>query len=171
MSSIEIAVLTDQAMADFLDAIQAERGDAEWQRLAGFMRDIPEGARTLWTAKQDGTYVGMVSVRWQSDYPGFRTAPSAPEIIDLYVWQVAREQGIATQLMQVAEQAIRDQNYKRVGLSVGLLQEDAPAWSFYLKRGYQFDGTGAWWQGQKITASSMLDCDTAPVLVMMDKLL
>ena len=153
-------------MADFLDDIQTERGDAEWQRLAGYMSDIQDGARSVWTIQQDDRISGMVTVRWQSDYKGFR---GMPEIIDLYIWQDERRRGLATQLMQHVEQDLRARDFAHVGLSVGLLPEDAPAWHFYFQRGYQFDGTGAWWQGQNVTSLSVIDLSADPVLLMMVK--
>lgn len=171
MDSIEIAVLTDDAMADFLDASQAARGDDAWQRLAGFMRDIADGSRTVWTARRDGQYVGMVSVRWQSDYRGFRTHPVAPEIIDLYVWPATRRHGVATQLMDTAEQAIAARGFRRIGLSVGILPDDAAAWPLYLQRGYAFDGTGAWHQGRNVTDGDTIIMGDDPVLLMMAKIL
>ncbi len=156
-------------MADFLDAIQAERGDADWQRLAGFMRDVHDGTRQIWVARHDENIVGMITIRWQSDYAGFRKTPTTPEIIDLYVWQAFRRQGLATQLIQHVEQDLRQQNFKRVGLSVGLLPADTAAWNLYFKHGYQFDDTGAWWQGHNVTPMSVIDFKVAQPMLMMSK--
>ena len=158
-------------MADFMSAIQMERGDADWSRLAGFMRDIADGTRTIWTAKRHDQYVGMITVRWQSDYAGFRAAPIAPEIIDLYVWRDYRRQGLAKDLLDSVEDKLRLRDFKRVGLGVGVLADDAPAYDLYLQRGYQFDGTGGWWQGQPVTEESVIDYTQTPVLLMMSKML
>ncbi len=163
--------LAEARIADFMDAIHAERGDADWRRLAGFMRDVIDGTRSIWTARQNGAYVGLITVRWQSDYGGFRVTPHAPEIIDLYVWHHARRQGVAAHLLRHAEDAVRQRHYTRLGLGVGILAEDMPAWALYMRHGYTFDGTGAWWQGTRVMDDSVINHTLAPVLLMMDKAL
>ena len=169
MNTIEIAALTEAGLPDLLAAVEAERDEAAWHRLAGFARDIPDGARSLYVAQQHGVFIGYVTIRWHSDYAGFRHSPIAPEIIDLYVWANARRQGVATELMDHAEQMIRDRAFKRAGLSVGVLSADQPAWHLYLQRGYRFDLKGAWWNGHSVDDLSAIDLSAAPLLVMMEK--
>ena len=165
----EIILLTEPEMADFLDAIHAERGEDDWQRLADFMRDVANGERTIWTAKRDNIYCGMITLRWQSDYMGFRKTPVAPEIIDLYVWTDFRRQGLATQLLDSVEQHVRDRNFHRIGLGIGILPEDVPAQNLYVQHGYAADDTGLWWRGENMTDMAVIDHTQAPALIMMSK--
>jgi ribosomal protein S18 acetylase RimI-like enzyme len=169
MGSIKITLLTEPEIADFLDAAAIERGETEWQRLARFANDMTRGERSIWVAQKDEQIVGMVSVRWDSEYPGFRLEPKSAEIIDLYVWQHARRQGIADKLMDTAEEAIEDRDFACAGLLVGIKDSDMPAWQLYLERGYVFDGSGGWWQGQKVGDLSAINPQDEPILLAMEK--
>jgi len=171
MQPVTISLLTEPHFADFLDAVDRERDAADWRRLASFINDIQNNERAIWVASVESVIVGMVSVRWRSDYQGFTTSPVAAEIIDLYIWTDYRRQGIATHLMDHVEDVLRQQKYQRVGLSVGILTEDKPAWDLYLQRGYSFDNTGAWWQGTSVATLDNVDQTIAPVMLMMDKIL
>ncbi|HEY1096723.1 MAG TPA: GNAT family N-acetyltransferase [Alphaproteobacteria bacterium] len=171
MHSTEISLLTEPEIADFLEAATRERGEAEWPRLAQFAQDMLKHERSIWTARQGTDYVGMISLRWQSDYTGFRRTPPAPEIIDLYVWQACRRHGIASLLLQHIEHVLREKHYQRVGLGIGVQSEDQPAKELYIKHHYRFDGSGPWWQGKNIAETDKTDPAIAPVLLMMDKML
>jgi hypothetical protein len=55
----------------------------------------------------------------------------------------ARRQGIATLLMDMAEQLARDRAIAELGVTVGLFDEYGPAQRLYGRRGYIPDGRGA----------------------------
>lgn len=169
MGNTKITLLTEPEIADFLESATSERGDAEWQRLAQFANAMTRGERAIWIARKNDQIVGMVTVRWQSEYSGFRQDPQAAEIIDLYVWKNYRRQGIADKLMDAAEDGIEEHGFVSAGLLVGIKASDMPAWQLYLERGYGFDGSGAWWQGRRITELSTINPQDEPILLAMEK--
>jgi GNAT superfamily N-acetyltransferase len=64
-----------------------------------------------------------------------------------YAEQLARR-GVATLLMDAAEQLARDRGIAALGITVGLFDEYGPAQRLYGRRGYIPDGRGAC-QGQR----------------------
>jgi ribosomal protein S18 acetylase RimI-like enzyme len=54
-----------------------------------------------------------------------------------------RRRGVATRLMNAAEQLARDRGAATLGITVGLFDEYGPAQRLYARRGYVPDGRGA----------------------------
>ena len=70
-----------------------------------------------------------------------------PEINDLLVFFHVHKMGIGNKLLDVVEQEaakISDTVYLAVGVHSGY----GPAQRMYVKRGYNFDGSGVWYQGK-----------------------
>jgi GNAT superfamily N-acetyltransferase len=59
------------------------------------------------------------------------------EVRDVFVVRPRRRLGVGTELMDVLEEAARSRGMKRVGLSVGLDEEAAPARALYERLGYR----------------------------------
>ncbi|GHO46042.1 GNAT family N-acetyltransferase [Ktedonospora formicarum] len=95
-----------------------------------------------WNAE---SLAGYLTIRWQSNYPQFRQQ-NIPLIHHLGVFPQFQRQGIASQLMDAAEQLISTRA-TQAGITVGLFDEYGPAQRLYAKRGYIPDGRGAC-QGQ-----------------------
>jgi GNAT superfamily N-acetyltransferase len=171
MTSIKISALTEADIPDFLEQCISERGDTEWPRLADLAQQMLRQERAIWLAHKDGILSGMITLRWQSDYAGFRKNPPAPEIVDLYIWQQKRRHGIARALLAHAEQDAVTRGFHRIGLGVGILPDDMPAWRLYLAQGYAFDGSGGWWKGNAVTEYQNIQPHDVPILLMMHKYL
>lgn len=99
-----------------------------------------EGKRVTLIAEADGTFAGYINVLWQSGYPAFREA-NIPEISDLNVLLKFRRQGIASKLMDRAEEIISERS-PLAGIGVGLFSDYGQAQILYTKRGYIPDGRG-----------------------------
>ena len=72
-----------------------------------------------------------------------------PEIQDLTVFFDVHNKGIGNRLLDAAEQEaskISDKVYLAVGVHSGY----GPAQRMYVKRGYNFDGSGVWYQGKQL---------------------
>ena len=65
-----------------------------------------------------------------------------------------RRQGVATQLMDAAEQLARDRGIATLGITVGLLNEYGPAQRLYGRRSCIPDGRGAC-RGQRPLSKAM----------------
>jgi len=84
---------------------------------------------------------------WESSYAGFRSR-GIPLVHQIAVAGPMRRQGVATLLMDAAEQLARDRGIATLGITVGLFDEYGPALRLYGRRGYIPDGRGAC-QGQR----------------------
>jgi len=105
----------------------------------------PEGASLVAT---DGPVViGFVAIVWESNYAGFQCR-GIPLVHQIAVAGPFRRRGVATLLMDAAEQLARDRGVVTLGITVGLFDEYGPAQRLYGRRGYIPDGRGAC-QGQR----------------------
>ena len=86
--------------------------------------------------------IGYVAILWESNYAGFRSR-GIPLVHQVAVAGPFRRQGVATLLMDAAEQLARDRGIATLGITVGLFDEYGPAQRLYGRRGYVPDGRGA----------------------------
>ena len=100
----------------------------------------PDGASLIATDGSD--VIGYVAIVWESNYVGFRSR-GIPLVHQIAVAGPARRQGVATLLMDAAEQLARDRSIAELGITVGLFDEYGPAQRLYGRRGYIPDGRGA----------------------------
>ena len=72
-----------------------------------------------------------------------------PEIVDLTVFFDVHKKGIGNRLLDAAEKEaskISDMVFLAVGVHSGY----GPAQRVYVKRGYNFDGSGVWYRGKQL---------------------
>ena len=100
----------------------------------------PEGANLVAVHGLD--VVGYVAILRESNYAGFRSR-DIPLIHQIAVAGPFRRRGVATLLMDAAEQLARDRGVTTLGITVGLFDEYGPAQRLYGRRGYIPDGRGA----------------------------
>ena len=113
-------------------------GEAEARKyLAGHAGS--EGASLIATGGFD--VIGYVAIAWESNYAGFRSR-GIPLVHQIAVAGQLRRQGVATLLMDAAEQLARNRGIATLGITVGLFDEYGPAQRLYGRRGYIPDGRG-----------------------------
>jgi GNAT superfamily N-acetyltransferase len=120
-------------------------GDPEGAHL--HFSEHAEGQAETFLAWVDGCLAGYLTLRWQSNNPLFRQH-NIPLIYHLEVFSQFQRQGIASHLMDTAEQLIATRA-TQAGITVGLFDAYGPAQRLYAKRGYLPDGPGAC-QGQRL---------------------
>ena len=125
-------------------------GEAEARRYLADHAE-PDGASLIATTGSD--IIGYVAIIWESDYAGFRSR-GIPLIHQLTVAGPSRRQGVATLLMDPAEQLVRDRGIATLGITVGLFDGYGPAQRLYRRRGYTPDGRGAC-RGQRPLSKGM----------------
>jgi GNAT superfamily N-acetyltransferase len=91
------------------------------------------------------------AIAWFGDVPGGRGMVLFPEheelstsavregcaeVRDVFVARPRRRLGVATELMAMLEEAVRDRGLPRIGLSVSLDDDAAPARTLYERRGF-----------------------------------
>ena len=100
----------------------------------------PEGASLV--AAHGHDVIGYIAIVWESNYAGFR-GRGIPLVHQIAVAEPVRRQGVATVLMDAAEQLARDRGIVTLGITVGLFDGYGPAQRLYGRRGYIPDGRGA----------------------------
>jgi GNAT superfamily N-acetyltransferase len=80
---------------------------------------------------------GMVLFPEYEEYSTSAVREGCAEVRDVFVVRPRRRLGVATTLMDVLEDAVRSRGMHRVGLSVGLDEEAAPARALYERLGYR----------------------------------
>jgi GNAT superfamily N-acetyltransferase len=86
-----------------------------------------EPAGTTLIAWMDDTPVGHVQVRWRGSVHDHvaRQFPRTPEIRRLRVHEDAQRRGVAKRLLNAAEYAAKERNFRSVGLAVGITNGSA----------------------------------------------
>ena len=95
-------------------------------------------------ALYNGEIAGYVFLYYQCRWGGLANC-NLPGVVDLIVFEKYRKNGIATVLMDVAENIAKTYSDK-VYLDVCLNSEYGPAQRFYIKRGYIPDGNGVYYE-------------------------
>jgi GNAT superfamily N-acetyltransferase len=119
-------------------------GEAEARRYLAEHTE-PDGASLIVTGGSG--VLGYVAIVWESNYAGFRSR-GIPLVHQIAVAEPWRRRGVATLLMDAAEQLARDRGTATLGITVGLFDDYGPAQRLYGRRGYIPDGRGAC-QGQR----------------------
>ena len=125
-------------------------GEAEARRYLAAHAE-PGGASLVAVHGHD--VIGYVAIVWESSYAGFRSR-GIPLVHQIAVAGPYRRRGVATLLMDAAEQLARDRGIATLGITVGLFDEYGPAQRLYGQRGYVPDGRGAC-QGQQSLRKGM----------------
>lgn len=105
-----------------------------------YLKEQVQGKRDIIIALYNDSFAGYVTIVWESDYPPFKEK-DIPEIKDLNVLIKYRNKGIASLMLEEAEQRIAKMS-EYSGLGVGLLKDYGFAQRLYAKRGYIPDGKG-----------------------------
>ena len=106
------------------------------------LADHESGDGSSLVALEQHQVVGIATLRWQSNCPGFRNR-NIPLLQQIAVAGPFRRLGIASALMDAAEVLARERGHRELGISVGLFDQYGPAQRMYAQRGYVPDGRGA----------------------------
>jgi GNAT superfamily N-acetyltransferase len=125
-------------------------GETEARRC---LADHAEPYGTSLIATRGPGVIGYAAIVWESNYAGFQSR-GIPLVHQIAVAGPFRQQGVATLLMDAAEQLARDRGIVTLGITVGLFDEYGPAQRLYGRRGYIPDGRGAC-RGQRPLSKGM----------------
>jgi GNAT superfamily N-acetyltransferase len=134
----------DEIVAAFAEIGWPGKDRPQYER---YVREQQAGDRVILVARSDaGRFAGYLTVKWETDYPPFREQ-GIPEVQDLNVLPLFRRRGVATALMDLAEQHEATRS-PLAGIGVGLYADYGPAHLMYLRRGYRPDGRGIAYGGR-----------------------
>ena len=99
-----------------------------------------DGSSTTVLGYDDERLVGIVTIRWNSQYPTFKEQ-GIPLIQNIEIRWEDRGKGYGDRMMAAAEEAISERS-DRAGICVGIFDAYGPAQRLYATRGYIPDGRG-----------------------------
>lgn len=147
-----------------IEEIAAAFIDLGWNKPASqykaYLAEQERGERDVFVAKENSIFAGYVTVMWREDHG---------EIVDLNVLPKFRRRGIASDLMDAAEQLV-SQKYDEVRLGVGLFQDYGAAQRMYVLRGYVPTGEGIIKDGQPLQYGQKITLDDYVTLSFTKKL-
>jgi GNAT superfamily N-acetyltransferase len=129
-----------------------------------YLAEQVAGHRLVLVARRDGDFAGYCTVIWTSHYPPFRDE-GIPEASDLNVLPQFRRLGIATALMDAAEEH-EGRRSSIAGIGVGLYSDYGAAQAMYVRRGYRPDGRGIVYDNQNVRPGETVRVDDDLVLML-----
>ena len=121
------------------------------------MVEAEDGIREVIVSDLHGEFAGYLTIVWKSSYSPFRDR-SIPEITDLNVLIKFQRRGVATHLLDRAEQVIGACS-ELAGIRVGLTADYGAAQALYVRRGYVPDGFGLFYQDRQLSYGECVTVD------------
>ncbi len=147
--------------ADRVEWLTGEFARMGWTRLEGHFAKAFEaqgrGEMVVLVARAGEELLGGLTVLWSSDYAPFRER-MVPEIHDLYVTPANRRKGVASRLMDRAEEVVRARS-SVIGIAVGLHPGYGPAQRMYALRGYVPDGNALTYRNEFVVERQQVILD------------
>ena len=140
-------------------AFAAQNWNKPLEQYRKYLNEQEAGKRVVLIAETSGEFAGYPTIMWQSDFAPFREK-NAPEIVDFNVLIKFRNRGIGNSLMDAAENLIAE-NYRTVGIRVGLTADYGAAQALYVRRGYVPDGRGISQNGNFLRYGDKITIDDA----------
>ena len=133
-----------------------------------YYREQENGQRLVFVAEYEGSVAGICTLVLKPK-EGPWAGNGWPEIVDLCVFFHVHQKGIGSRLMETAEQEA-SRTADHVCLAVGVHSGYGPAQRLYVSRGYNFDGSGVWYQGKQLEQYAPCRNDDDLLLFMSKKL-
>jgi GNAT superfamily N-acetyltransferase len=143
-------------------AFAAMGWDKPVQLYLDYLAEQRRGIRQCWVALLENEFSGYATLHFDPLYPGI-AGKGIPEIQDLNVLPQYRRQGIASRLLDHAEQSAGARS-SRVAIGVGLHPGYNAAQRLYVLRGYAPDGLGVTYRDRYIEEGELLRADNELVL-------
>ena len=132
-----------------------------------YYREQTQGRRLVFIAEYRGAVAGICTLVLHPTDGPWGGGPY-PEIQDLCVFFDVHQKGIGSRLLDAAE-AEAAKRADMVYLAVGVHSGYGAAQRLYVKRGYNFDGSGVWYKGKQLEQYAPCVNDDALLLFMSKK--
>ena len=156
-SSADVRLLADDDPEVISSAFTAAGMNKNATRYREYLADQEAKTRVCFVATAESAPVGYLTVNWTPTYPPFAEG-RIPEIQDLNVLPAFRRTGVATLLLDRAEEEIACRS-DVAGIGVGLHPGYNQAQRLYVKRGYVPDGRGLTYRNQFVTEGMRVTLD------------
>jgi GNAT superfamily N-acetyltransferase len=156
----------EQLTVDRVDWLETEFTRLAWAKSSGYFQrcyDAQEQGEVIVLVARSGEQLhGYVKLVWHPDYLPFRER-GIPEIQDLNVVPASRRKGVATRLLDKAEEIIATRS-AIAGIGVGLHPGYAAAQKMYILRGYVPDAMPVTYRNEFVTEGQEVVLDDELVL-------
>lgn len=169
MNKIKLRNMKETDCEIISEAFQAQGWNKPYKLYEEYFAEQQKGECDIFIAEYEDEFAGYVTIKWETKYNYFKEN-NIPEIKDLNTLKKFRNKGIATILMDKAEEKIKEKRYPIIGVGVGLYSDYGIAQRMYVKRGYNFDGRGLMYRGEMIKPGNDVFVDDNLCLFMMKKL-
>lgn len=159
---VEIRVLNDSDSRTISSAFRGIGWGKPVEQYRRYLAEQVAGTRLCLVATIGGQFAGYVTVNWAPTYSAF-AEQNIPEIQDLNVLPGFRRQGIATRLLDRAEEEIALRS-SIAGIGVGLHPGYNDAQRLYVKRGYIPDGRSVTYHNHYVKEGEQVVLDDDLVL-------
>jgi GNAT superfamily N-acetyltransferase len=160
-SELIISDLDENADSEVMLDVLAEWVTGSREAAHEYLSDHRTGGGSTLIARIGESIAGLITIRWTSNNPDF-AARNVPLIQQLLVLPRFRRMGVASVLLDAAEQLAAQRGRTTIGVTVGVFDQYGPAQRLYAQRGYLPDGRGACrardplTEGQQITVDHSL---------------
>jgi ribosomal protein S18 acetylase RimI-like enzyme len=171
MKAIENLVLrrlVDEDCETISKAFQLQSWNKPVEQYQAYYQEQLENKRVVLIAECNNEFAGYLTIVWKPHYKFF-LEHGIPEIVDLNVLIKFRKHGIATSLIQAAEEIVAKE-YDEIGIGVGLLADYGPAQRLYVKLGYIPDGLGMSYNEKFLTYGDQAVADDDLIICFTKKL-
>ncbi len=134
-----------------------------------YLSEQKAGQRIACLARWQGKLIGYGSLLKNSAYPHFK-ALNIPEIHDVWILEPYRGHGFGKRLICHLEGLAQIENYRTIGIGVGLYKDYGKAQQLYIHLGYIPDGLGMTYKYQPTTPGLAYPMDDDLVLWLQKKL-
>ncbi len=169
MLSLSIQPLAAIDIDDIVSSFKAIGWNKLRHQYEEYLAEQAQGARTIFVARSNGTFLGYSTIVWHSEYEAF-AQKNIPEIKDLNVLPDFRKQGVGRSLMTICEDIARSHKYKKLGLGVGLLPDYGSAQRLYFNLSYIPDGAGLHYGNRPVSYGQNVSADDELVLYLSKEL-
>jgi GNAT superfamily N-acetyltransferase len=132
--------------------------DAAQEKWDKYFEEQKANIRTVCIAKVKDEFVGYGSLLKVSEYPAFKNS-GTPEIHDVWISEQHRGYGIGKKLIKYLEILAQEDNYKEIGIGVGLYKDYGRAQKLYIHLGYVPDGLGITYKYQPVVPGDSYPVD------------
>lgn len=119
------------------------------QQWAQYFQEQQQGKRTVCVLERQQEFLGYGSLLRSPDYSYFKDH-NIPEINAVWIAEESRRQGLGKMLITHLENIAQQEDYRTIGIGVGLYKDYGPAQKLYFKLGYRPDGNGMTYQCQAV---------------------
>ncbi len=145
---IKIRKMIESDISEFPDEFKKQGWHKPISQYRTYYQEQQEGLRKVFVAETDGHAAGYATLLSQDDSGPFKDK-HIPVIKDFNVLEKYQRKGVGTAILDAIERYVKAYS-SMICLGVGLHYGYGAAQRMYVKRGYVPDGSGVWFNGERL---------------------